>query len=285
MKKRNLIFTSVLVSALLLCSCGNSDSDNVTNETSTAYENGESETETIGGGQEKTEVETNDVSVAQGDIPDFDGTWYDTVSTRCDMEIYNQNDEYYVITIDWGSSAWDNTHWEFTGYYEPEQGGIVYQNGYCYDQYYPDDGGDMQQTEVYSNGEGIIYMMDGNLYWNDQIENMGVDCVFVRYETGMEEDNGESWNLGEFSEDWYKSAPNFADTDGNTLEIIYLDDGELEFAINGETMYYGMANEHTDYGDGIYIYSLNDANGNEATMLYYPKDTIQIDSMVFTAVQ
>lgn len=107
---------------------------------------------------------------------------------------------------------------------------------------------------------------------------------------GSAEDNGhasdgEEWNLGEFSEDWYKDTLNFEDSEGNTLEIIYDDYGELQFVINGSTLYYGMASEHTDYGDGIYIYTLKDSSGNEATMLYYPKDTIQIDSMVFTAAR
>lgn len=106
---------------------------------------------------------------------------------------------------------------------------------------------------------------------------------------GSAEDNGnasnEEWNLGEFSEDWYKDTLNFEDSEGNTLEIIYDDYGELQFAINGSTLYYGMASEHTDYGDGIYIYMLKDDSGNEVTMLYYPKDTVQIDSMVFTAVR
>jgi len=97
--------------------------------------------------------------------------------------------------------------------------------------------------------------------------------------------DGEKWNLGEFSEDWYKVTPNFEDAEGNTLEIIYDDYGELQFAVNGLTMYYGMASEHTDYGDGIYIYTLKDDSENEVTMLYYPKDTVQIDSMVFTVVR
>lgn len=95
----------------------------------------------------------------------------------------------------------------------------------------------------------------------------------------------EEWNLGEFSEDWYKSTPNFADANGNTLEIIYLDDGELDFSINGETMYYGMASGYTDYGDGIYTYTLKDNDGNEVSMLYYPTNTVQIGSMVFTVEQ
>lgn len=113
-------------------------------------------------------------------IVDFNGGWSDSTSQRCYMEIVCQNDIYYDITIDWSSSAADNTHWEFLAEYDEEQGCLVYQNGRRIEQYYPDDGSDVQETIVYSNGEGRIYPKDGKLYWEDMIEGAGDNCVFER---------------------------------------------------------------------------------------------------------
>jgi hypothetical protein len=130
---------------------------------------------------------------------------------------------------------------------------------------------------VLSDSGTLDVLIDGSAHYQTYTK--------IGDDSAVSDGDDEEWNLGEFSEDWYKSTPNFADTNGNTLEIIYLDGGELDFAINGETMYYGMASEHTDYGDGVYIYTLNDGSGNEVSMLYYPTDTVQIDNMVFTVVQ
>lgn len=129
--------------------------------------------------------------------PDFSGSWVDPISQRCNMEIVCQNDTYYEITVDWGSSAWDNTHWEFTGEYDASQGGIVYKNGCRYEQYYPEDGGNMQQTEVYSDGEGFIYIEDGELYWEDKKEGTGEAQTFVRSDV-LETLNSEKFPDAEY---------------------------------------------------------------------------------------
>lgn len=131
-------------------------------------------------GSEKTSVADNGISDEEAQIFAFNGAWFDTVSERCNMEIHMDDEFYYVISIDWGSSAWDNTHWEFKGDYDASQNGIVYNNGCRYEEYYPEDGGDVQRTEVYSDGEGLIYMQDGKLYWKDAKEDFGADCVFEK---------------------------------------------------------------------------------------------------------
>jgi hypothetical protein len=278
MKKRNLIFTSVLVSALLLCSCGNSDSDNVTNEAeeaSTEYESVTNETEenvnmtedsssdgyqigeTVVDGEQDSEGDYDAISAYLGE---YQG--YDDESMQLGLYLNDYYELHVICSVAGGETYYEQIYYDYgvvdgTLYAKPM--------GAYEDEYVLTDSG---MLDVLLSGYGSTHYQ-----------------TYTKIGDSSNDSDDESWNLGEFSEDWYKSAPNFADTDGNTLEIIYLDDGELEFAINGETMYYGMANEHTDYGDGIYIYTLNDGSGNEATMLYYPKDTIQIDSMVFTAVQ
>lgn len=111
---------------------------------------------------------------------DFNGEWSDSVSQRCYMEITCQNDIYYDITIDWAVSASDNAHWEFLAEYDAAQGCLVYHNGRHTQQYYPDDGSGVQETEIYVNGEGSIYQKDGKVYWDDKIENAGSSCIFER---------------------------------------------------------------------------------------------------------
>lgn len=111
---------------------------------------------------------------------DFNGGWSDSTSQRCYMEITCQNDIYYDIDIDWSSSASDHTHWDFLAEYDEEQGCLVYQGGSCIEQHFPDDGSDVQETVVYTDGEGRLYPKDGKLYWEDLKEGAGDRCVFER---------------------------------------------------------------------------------------------------------
>lgn len=111
---------------------------------------------------------------------DFNGGWSDSTSGRCYMEIISQNDKYYEILIDWANSASENTHWEFMAEYDANRGCLVYQNGQRTEQYFPDGGGTVQETVVYTDGSGTIYPEDGRLYWNDYKENAGSNCVFEK---------------------------------------------------------------------------------------------------------
>ncbi|MDO5157221.1 MAG: hypothetical protein Q4D51_14800 [Eubacteriales bacterium] len=111
---------------------------------------------------------------------DFNGGWADSNSGRCYMEITSQNDRYYEIMIDWASSSSENTHWEFLAEYDTNQGCLVYQDGQRTEQYFPDGGGAMQKNVVYTDGTGSIYAENGKLYWKDEKENAGNNCVFER---------------------------------------------------------------------------------------------------------
>lgn len=118
-------------------------------------------------------------------IPDhtaeYTGMWWDTYSQRCNMEISSSDGIYYNIDINWGDSASENTHWSFGGTYDEETGGIHYY-GSRIEEYYPDEG-DVQETYVYSDGEGFIWIGDdGMLYWDDYTEQQGADCAFRRSE-------------------------------------------------------------------------------------------------------
>lgn len=118
-------------------------------------------------------------------IPDhtaeYTGMWWDTYSQQCNMEISSSDGIYYNIDINWGDSASENTHWSLGGTYDEETGGIHYY-GSRIEEYYPDEG-DVQETYVYSDGEGFIWIGDdGMLYWDDYTEQQGADCAFHRSE-------------------------------------------------------------------------------------------------------
>lgn len=115
-------------------------------------------------------------------IPEFSGEWWDTYSQRCAITIERgpQDNSYFYIQINWGSSAWENTCWSMSGYYDDERGGIVYNDG-CevYQQY--DDAGNLQEKTLYTGGTGLLYL-DGNgcLHWQDDMEHAGDECIFER---------------------------------------------------------------------------------------------------------
>lgn len=110
---------------------------------------------------------------------DFVGEWWDTYSQRCHMTIDSSDGVYYNIDINWSSGAEDNTHWSFVATYDSNSNGLIY-TGCMYNEHYSNGGG-MQETCVYSDGEGLIFMGDdGMLHWEDYVENAGANCVFER---------------------------------------------------------------------------------------------------------
>lgn len=106
------------------------------------------------------------------------GTWWDTTSQRCYMDIQYKDDKYY-IDINWSSGASENTHWSFVGEYSYEFDAI-YCEGNCVEETYTEDGG-YQENYVYTNGTSIIYLdTDSKLYWHDYVQNQGEGCVFEK---------------------------------------------------------------------------------------------------------
>lgn len=112
---------------------------------------------------------------------EYAGSWEDTYSQRCYMEISSYDGIYYNIDINWGSSAWENTHWSLYGTYDENANGIHY-SGSRIEEYYSDDGG-VEETYAYSDGEGLIWIGDdGMLYWDDYVEQQGDNCAFKKLE-------------------------------------------------------------------------------------------------------
>jgi hypothetical protein len=126
--------------------------------------------------------DTNKSEASAGNIPDFNGSWMDTNYYKYSMEIVSQNDAYYDISVYYTMGAGGNTYWEFSGEYDESQGGIVYTDGRCYDRTFTENG-DIDETTVYSNGEGLIYMKGDKLYWNDKTSEEADIIVFERSES------------------------------------------------------------------------------------------------------
>lgn len=135
------------------------------------------------------DIETNMTSALSGnettDLPNinntksnfnYSGNWSDSVSQRCFMKVSFENGLYF-INIDWSSSAYDSTSWNFIGYYDDKENCIIYKNGIC-KSIYEDELGYITSETVYENGSGKIYEKDLNLYWIDNIENQGAGCIF-----------------------------------------------------------------------------------------------------------
>lgn len=161
--------------------CSYSDPPDLTGDELTEYFKREFDIWRRGEGYTNITTDSNGHLVIPDHTAEYAGTWWDTYSQRCSMEISSYDGIYYSIDINWGSSAWDNTHWSFFGTYDEMAGGIHYY-GSRIEEYYPEDG-EMQETYAYSDGEGLIWMGDdGRLYWDDYIEQQGADCSFEKSE-------------------------------------------------------------------------------------------------------
>lgn len=108
----------------------------------------------------------------------FVGTWQDIISERCNMTIIYEEPTYH-IEINWSSSSRDNTRWVLEGQYDGEQGGISY-CGFCMDEFVLDNGA-MDVSYRYESGRGFLRVDGvGLLYWEDDEEQAGTDCIFEK---------------------------------------------------------------------------------------------------------
>ncbi len=82
------------------------------------------------------------------------------------------------ITINWGSSAWENTEWIMTGVLDTDTLTLDYTDGIRTDYVYDEDGNETG-TIVYENGSGSFqFDEDLTFTWTDEMEDAGKDLVF-----------------------------------------------------------------------------------------------------------
>lgn len=104
------------------------------------------------------------------ELGDFFGSWQDSWSQRCSMEI-TREEGVPCVQISWGNSAYETYVWQMECEYDPERGLLAYVDGVCFIE-------GETRTILYENGTGLFYIQDGILYWKDDIEDAGADCRF-----------------------------------------------------------------------------------------------------------
>lgn len=127
-----------------------------------------------------------------------------------------------------------------------------------------------------------------------EVEVWGSTFVIKDIDAGINEPDAASHEPGansEFNVEWYKSTPNFASDDGNSLGVIWDDYGNLTFSLSNGTYYDGTSYNydisHNDDGSPYsYSYHVTDAvTGENNTIVYYPPDSLVSSFGTFTAVQ
>ena len=122
------------------------------------------------------EIESTGTNI---NLNNYVGTWSDSYSQRCWMDISIDQNDIYTIEINWSGSSEENYRWELIGTFDQKQNGIAYSGDMIY-EFYGNDGS-ISKEYIYNDGKGLIYISsDGNLYWNDWKENAGADCVFMK---------------------------------------------------------------------------------------------------------
>ena len=105
----------------------------------------------------------------------FSGTW------MCDRA---------VIEIEWGSSAWECTEWEYSCHFQEDENKLVsLPFGSRTELVYNDDGEIDSYKTVYEDGEATFYLdEEGYLIWVDEKENAGEG---MRFEFMPDAENAE----------------------------------------------------------------------------------------------
>ena len=108
----------------------------------------------------------------------YSGSW---ACDRASIEM-NWEEEGYRVLISWGSSAWENSEWEYSCYYHEEDKTLVSMPfGSRTDYVYGDDGELVSATEIYSDGSATFSLDgEGKLIWQDEKENAGDGMRFER---------------------------------------------------------------------------------------------------------
>lgn len=106
-----------------------------------------------------------------GDI-DLVGSWKDLIGERACMEVTENEDGSYAITIKWSNSADETAVWEISGTWDSEMGGMIYDDG----TYYVVKNGNEKSEEETTDG---AFMKEGDVVrWADsKIEK---DAIFEK---------------------------------------------------------------------------------------------------------
>lgn len=123
-------------------------------------------------------VETYDDSASSQSGGDkFLGKWGDFIGQRCYLTISTGTSGTYDIELEWSSMATVTTFWRATGTYDVADDCIYYNSCKNWDSI-SDGNGNFRDDVKYTDGTGKFYFSGGNLYWQDDKEDIGSRCCF-----------------------------------------------------------------------------------------------------------
>ena len=121
-------------------------------------------------------VETYDDSASSQSGGDkFLGKWGDFIGQRCYLTISTGTSGTYDIELEWSSMATVTTFWRATGTYDVADDCIYYNSCKNWDSI-SDGNGNFRDDVKYTDGTGKFYFSGGNLYWQDDKEDIGSRC-------------------------------------------------------------------------------------------------------------
>lgn len=107
----------------------------------------------------------------------------------------------------------------------------------------------------------VVLLCSGCGGWNGAKEP-----VSVAEEPVIEKNAQESGVTSNVADDtWYKSGSIYVDEDGRRMEVFYDDEGMLQFAVDGLSLYNTMSDDYQQENDWR-IYTCDDGT----TVIYYP---------------
>ena len=119
------------------------------------------------------EVEEGNISIGN-----FLGTWQDSYSQRCSMNITELDDGTYV-SIDWANSASDGYLWTY--YVENVDNGALWCTQGIKEYYSSTEGGELEYGTEYVDGTATLWIdSEGILHWEDNVLNEGAECLFEK---------------------------------------------------------------------------------------------------------
>ena len=135
-------------------------------------------------------AESEDARPAPSPDP-YSGIWQ---CDRATAEIIWEEEGYRVL-IQWGSSAWELTEWEYSCYYQEADNTMVATDGSRAELTFNDAGEETNCRVVYEDGRALFSLdAEGCLIWQDQNENAGEGLRFVR--TGDYPEVAEELSVG-----------------------------------------------------------------------------------------
>ena len=144
-----------------------------------------------GGGTSEPEQAEED---GQNPAMNFVGVYW---SVRPYIEIECDGMDGMKATVNWSSSAWENSVWTMSGTFDTDKLVFEYHDCVRTDYAFSEDGEEEKAEEVYVGGHGFMTFTEGDpltLTWQDDQEHMADDLVFEYGSYGEEE--GEEENVG-----------------------------------------------------------------------------------------